>query len=482
MKRDNKGVSLIEILIAVVVFAICVTPIISQLAVGLRINKKAEDQQAATDYAKSIAETVKQMELQDVYSDEYLVQLASDLNMDTISGSSSFYSVKADGSTGFAIPSGSKLITAGGSYPSVTAMYQQVNAANKVSGASQEALVREYQFLGTAEINDREYQVQIDMDTLPYALNSLNNSSQPDLNAVNVGNLSSLDANTTAIVTDSSNYDTPVSVSFFNAVISALESTGDPNDAAYAVQLKNGNQVVQGRATKTITITIDPISADPNGNNYKVTCKLIYDNPAIITNYGVSADAAHIEYEVYNQSFKEMPDVYLMYNQFLYNKIYGDDVIQIENNVTTETPKIYVVRTADDSSGVTGILDPETGDTLLPDDLLPNDTTQVRDVISGGNFVYTTRFEVENKPVEIYTNIPLTRDVNGTLVSNISSGTGSDRSTKMSINVSNPTSVVKSLEEDERYAEQGRIYNIVITLTNTETGIVTTFDSSKGDY
>ncbi len=479
MKKNNRGVSLIEILIAVVVFTICITPIISQLMVGMRISKKADDQQAATDYAKSIAETVKQMELSDEYSDAQLFQMADDFQMDSLTYSNSYYSVKADGSAGTVIPEGSKLITAGGSYPSVTAMYQAVNTANKASGASPEAVVRQYQFNGTAEIDDREYEVQIDMDTLPYALSALNSTSNYDLNAVNLGNLSSLDASTTAIITDAFNYDAPVSVSFFNAVISSLENSGNEEDAMLAVQLKNGTRSLNDSATKTIHIEVNEVTSDPNGYKYQVVCKLIYDNSYISTFFDVPTDASHIEYEVHNQLYKELPDVYLMYNQFLYNKNYGDDDIQIVNNLDSETAKVYVVRTVETSSNVQDVVSPESGSSLLPDQLIPDETTQYRDAKSGSNYMYITKFTVTDN-VEVFTNIPLTQPTPaGDEVSNITNGAVS-RLTKISTNTTE--SVVKPLEEDERYSEQGRIYNIVITLKNTETGIVTTFDTSKGDY
>lgn len=479
MKKNNRGVSLIEILIAVVVFTICITPIVSQLMIGLRISKKADDQQAATDYAKSIAETVKQMELSDEYSDAQLFQMADDFQMDSLTYSNSYYSVKADGSAGTVIPEGSKLITAGGSYPSVTAMYQAVNTANEVVGTSPEAVVRQYQFTGTAEVDNREYEVQIDMDTLPYALSALNSTSNYDLNAVNLGNLSSLDASTTAIITDASNYDAPVSVSFFNAVISSLENSGNEEDAMLAVQLKNGTRSLNDSATKTIYIEVNEVTSDPNGYKYQVICKLVYDNSYISTYFDVPTSASHIEYEVHNQLYKELPDVYLMYNQFLYNKNYGDDDIQVVNNLSAETAKIYVVRTVDTSANVSDVVSPESGDALLPYELIPGETTQDRDGKSGANYMYITKFTVTEN-VEIYTNIPLTQSSpTGTEVSNITNGAVS-RLTKISTNTTE--SVVKPLEEDERYSEQGRIYNIVITLTNTETGIVTTFDTSKGDY
>ena len=44
------------------------------------------------------------------------------------------------------------------------------------------------------------------------------------------------------------------------------------------------------------------------------------------------------------------------------------------------------------------------------------------------------------------------------------------------------TYIVRSLSEDERYSAQGRMYEIVVKLTNKDTGVETTFDTSKGDY
>lgn len=63
----NHGVSFIEILIAVVIFTICIIPITNQLMSGIRIGQKADNQQAATDYATSVAETMKQLELRNTY-------------------------------------------------------------------------------------------------------------------------------------------------------------------------------------------------------------------------------------------------------------------------------------------------------------------------------------------------------------------------------------------------------------------------------
>ena len=492
MKRENnKGVSLIEILIAVVVFTILIIPIVNQLATSIRIGQRADAQQAATDYAKSIAETMKQVDISTMYTAAEVDALSTTLGMDsTLNTSYGFSSVRGDGTPGTSIPANSYLTTmpvAGGTtaWPSVTAMYQAVNRYNALPehASSQEALVREYTFTGSAKVDYRNYDVLIRMDTTPYAVASLNHTDYYDPNAANLGNLSSLDADLTAVITNVSNSDVTATSSYYSSIISALESSGDPSDAQIAVQIKNGTRAISERPSKRISITIDEINEAGNPNKYQVTCEVVYQNNGIVTRYGVSPEAATLDYTPYQQQFVDIPDVYLMYNQFLYNKEYGDDLITVTNNMS-ETAKIYVIRTAETDSKVSDV-------TSLGGSLIPTETAYDRDVQSGTNFLYLTRFMLINDlathPVEIYTNIPMRADEGlATERPNVVSSTDAsgDKSGKMTINV--PTStipqVVKALEEDERYSEQGRIYNIYIELTNKDTGVVTTFDTSKGDY
>lgn len=493
MKRlNNRGVSLIEILIAVVIFALCVTPIIAQLASSIRIGQKADDQQAATDYGRSVAETMKQMELMDIYSTTALNQLAANLGMESssLSVSNSFYSIKADGSQGTIIPAGSYLTGSatpgtGTPYASVTTMYQTLNTANaSLSEDQKEALVREYNFTGEATIDHRTYDVDIQLDTSPYAMASLVPSTgYKDPNAVNLGNLSSLDSKTTALITRASNSDVTAAVSYFNAVISALENSGNEGDAETAVQLKNGSRKLPNTATKVTSIVIEEIpGGDANGNHYQVTCELIYSNPAL-SDYGVAAADTEIKYTLLEQRFEKMPEVYLMYNQFLYNMNYADDTIQIDNR-TGEKAKVYIIRTAATDAAISN----DNGGAST--NLIPTGTAYNRDDRNGSNYLYMTQFklvkDIDDHPVAIYTNIPVTVTEGATTSPNVSSSTDApgNRTCKMSINVPQTqlSSVVYPLDQDERYSEQGRVYNIVITLTNQKTGNVTTFDTSKGDY
>lgn len=507
-KLNNRGVSLIEILIAVVIFVVCITPIINQLATGIRVGQRADDQQAATDYGKSLAESLKQVDMASVidlerglYDKTTLADMLQ-IDKDSMNVACSFYSVQADGSDGSVVPSGSYVIQdsisspttletfdigTGSAFNSVTAMYQAINAHNASSSAVQEALVREYYITGTATLDYREYDVAIKLDTRPYALSSLTKAGYSDPNAVNLGNLSSLDANTTAVITAISNYDSVASASFFNAALSAMENSSDEGLQNQAVQIKNGNRTFTNSAEKSIYISIDPLTGDTNGNNYKVTCRAIYESPDLTSNYGVAADDTVLDYTVYEQKFKNLPDVYLMYNQFLYASSYGDDIITIENNAENKEAKVYVIRTAETNDGVSSIVDISTGSSS--NSLLPS-SSYGRDVKNGSNYIYMTKFVLKNDkgtyPVKIYTNMDVTVNDGTTDVSNVSSSLANpnDRTCKMSVNVSAAEvgSIVLPLDEDERYSETGRVYDIQISLTNTKTDIVTTYESSKGDY
>lgn len=486
-KANNRGVSLIEILIAVVVFTICITPIVMQLTTGIRIGNKAKDQQAATDYAKSIAETIKQLQLQEGYDSTNLSSLESALNITTgtLSAENTFYSIKQDGTTGSIIPANSTLksypgnsIAGGTNYNSVTDMYQILNAANKsLNAANKEALVRQYVFKGEANVEYRDYDVEITMNTEPYAIESLTNANYTDPNSVNLNNLSDLDSNNEALITRASNYDSTATVSFYNATIAALQRSDSMEDQQKAVQIMNGNATIGDSATKETIIEINPIS-DSTGNKYQITCNIVYTNTDPL---GVLGTEKSHTYGVFDQKFQELPDVYLMYNQFVYGTSFQGDLITIKNNVK-EKAKVYVIRTVADDSNINQITTLEGSDN---GNLIPTGKVQFRDDTNGSKYLYQTQFEIENDatiyPVEVYTNIPMHKD-DGTL-NVVAKGASDDQNYKMTVK-SNlaPTYIVRSLSEDERYSAQGRMYEITVKLTNKDTGAETVFDTSKGDY
>lgn len=522
-KTDNKGISFIEILIAVVIFTIAVIPIGNQLIVSMRIGQKADDQQAATDYAKSVVETMKQMELQNKYSTEDLEKLASDLqivNQDgsagTLTTTRQFGAIDKDGNSIDGLVNDTMTIDQ---------MYHNIDLYNK-SNTSQVALTRNYTFSGTTTVDYRTYDVEITMDSSQYAKSELNStSSYEDPNNVNLGNLSSLDAKTTALISNVSNYDATVADAVETSIITSLENSELVDAQQLAEKLKNGtsniNNIFTGM-TKKIKVTVTDSGLASTTNKYKVTCYLEYDlsvtNPVVggKTIQLFSSSDLHKQYIAYEQEFEELPAIYLMYNQFMFHGDFGDDLIVVQNNITGDmkTVKLYVVRTNTTDEKISGITPPSGTVPSVPDDDTEENTSGTsynrlvpagdRDKIIGG-YAYSTSFVIgsnenailtsdqwSNAPVEIYTNILLgTEDSEGRKTLDI---TGSlppvgdvTTPTKLTVNLTDPTVAVKPLYEDERYSEQGRIYDIRVKLTRldsdgNETSDVTIIDTSKGDY
>ena len=224
-KSGNRGVSLIEILIAVAIFVICITPIIGQLLTSIRVGQNADDQQAATDYGKSLTESINSADLDVLINVETGVvdksALAKLLQMDdsTIVVSYELYSIKKDASDGISVVKPAvgetclgKYLDLSGNYVetnSITKLYQVLNSYNSSVSDEEdkEALVREYKISGktdSAGIDYRHYDVDITFNNKGYALAALNGKGYSvyddatdtyvytDPNAVNLGNLSIL--------------------------------------------------------------------------------------------------------------------------------------------------------------------------------------------------------------------------------------------------------------------------------------------------
>lgn len=537
----NHGVSFIEILIAVVIFTICIIPITNQLMSGIRIGQKADNQQAATDYATSVAETMKQLELRNTYehigntktdaeTDKILAGLSSELNLTSLTPTHKFYSIRPDGTDGTQIPAQ----TTGGS--DITAMYQSLNQYNNSSTTTpemREALVREYSFLGKAEdVDYRDYIVSVNLSTKNYALEELAKGDADvyqDPNAVNIGNLSSLDSDNTVLLTELSNMDQEAYKTYFDRIVAELQKEGTFD--TYIVNLNTGSKL-PGTVTKKINIDVtDPTSG--SSNYCRVVCTVTYeitlDSSTVPGNASEKAELLKafadmdkkIIRTVKSQEYEQLPDIYLLYNQFLYDGQYGNDVIQVNNKLTEKkTVNVFVVRTAETDANIQNI-SPSSTDDSEPEatpakSLLPNNK---RDELQGGKYRYTismlvngdgvqTYTSVKDHPVHIYTNI-LTY-IDGGTVKDLSEGQSipyqrgvvkGNGTYKLSVNINASDDevnklggIILPLAENDRYSETGRLYDITVTLYDPDTydmskipeenasSKILEIDTSKGDY
>ena len=93
LKNNNKGFSLVDIMIAIAVLAILITPIILQVTTTINTSAKAKEKQYVVDSAASVMEYFKQTSMDDIkknaptVTDKNIDFKTSELidNMDTVS-------------------------------------------------------------------------------------------------------------------------------------------------------------------------------------------------------------------------------------------------------------------------------------------------------------------------------------------------------------------------------------------------------------
>ena len=349
-KNNNKGVSLIEILIAVVVFSILLIPVITQLVSALNINSVSKQKSYAIDYAEYTMEYFKSYD----FSTEAMLKDAQ------------------------SFPTGTEFVEKHIGYvgeATGTVDYKEIvyNTKSKVGPFN------------------KDYDCKVTIDTLQYALQqlgytplyddeatdyngnkykgndylydnagnievkALSSTVKEDPNAANIGYAKSLDANTDALIVDASNYDSLAESAIYTAKVDILRSAAEKEDAdenakgAWARYL-NGAYTFPVTASINKLTTIK-ISKSATGA-YTVTCTLDYKD---ITE-GFETDVA--EYVIYSREFSEKPDIYFMFNQFMYDDYYISDQVVFDNSeCNDEMVNVYYVGTYTDNNA--GSTDPE---------------------------------------------------------------------------------------------------------------------------
>lgn len=367
VKSNNKGFSLVEVIIAVAVFAILVGPITSSLISALNIGTTSTKKQYAVETAEEILEGFKTVDI----SGGKTVSLPAD-----------------DGSTtyDFAVTN-----TATRTVSLVTESGTTYNNLQKTDGTALTVTATTYTYtcndvaLGTnyekyassVDVDDCAYQVLkagyvmtgYTDDTKTKAIVKTESGSAVTTGTTSTGVIRNLDGNNAAIIVtatyndiaQSNNLDNLAYQNFLDKKKSLIRSS---KYTVFATQLDKGINIFQDDMfAKTTTIKI---SKEGSGTNlkYVVTCSVKYvDNTglgAIRTDYEKNGDNVYepeLWYSdqgvVYQQSFEgELPPIYLVYVPAIYNGRYvNSDTIVIDNSeikgddVKTD---VYVLETAAD--------------------------------------------------------------------------------------------------------------------------------------
>lgn len=349
-KNNNKGVSLVEILIAVVVFSILLIPVITQLISALNINSISKQKSYAIDYAEYTMEYFKSYD----FDTEAMLKDAN------------------------AFPTGTEFVE------------KEVGYVGDHTGTVR---YKEIVYSTKADVGpfNKDYDCKVTIDTLQYALQqlgytplyddegteydgnkykgndylydnsgniqvkALSSTVAEDPNSANIGYAKSLDANTDALIVDASNYDTLAESAIYAAKVDILRSAAEAENAddnAKGAWERYLNDVYTFPVTTSINKqTTIKISKSGTGV-YTVTCTLDYKD----VTEGFETDVA--EYVIYSREFNAKPDIYFMFNQFMYNEYYiSDNVIFDNSECNDEMINVYYVGTYTDNDA--GSTDPE---------------------------------------------------------------------------------------------------------------------------
>ena len=284
MRKINKGVTLVEVLIALAVFTVLMTPLVSSLVSSILSTDDAKLVQNCNDYAESLMENIKNAPVDDLKDDSKVVKY--------FDGSENVSSAVSDGK----------------------------GTAGTFGGSDKDFEIKGVTYLGTKhEKYSYVIRAQHIDDTDGYGI------------------MEDLDPHKVAFVPVTfSNYDDVAS----EAIIAQKISDDDKAIADLKGLRKN-------TVNRTVKVVVNE-SNDADGNSlYNVSCSIIYKEK--ISN-------KEITYEPYNQTFKNIPNIYLMYNSGVYNGFDTDDEIiyDLSGVHFKEKEKInaFIIRTSEDYSKI----------------------------------------------------------------------------------------------------------------------------------
>ncbi len=472
-KLNNKGFSIVEIIIAIAVFVVLIIPVINQLGSSMKIAANSKKQQKGSEYAEYIMEYFKGNPLDAVGSNNLFggSNAFVETTTPTAGKEEKIISLTVDGTTveyaerTFEIPKASAVNLGGAG--DKNKYYAKVTVDTK-----------DY---ALAALGYRPFQAgdatddKVKIDGEDYIKdNTLIANGMKDPNKVNTVGLSNLDSSKVAIIAGSTaNFDETAADAFFAIKAQKLKAMDEDKWMQLMYGTNPTNEFSFDEATKVTRITIKKEVVGGN-TSYYVSCQLEYQDDAKNV-YNLKAEDQI--YNVYSQSFTqdEIPKIYFMYNPFVYNGEYSVKdyvVVDTEGLDADEKAKVYMIKTTD----------------VLPQN--------IKDVIDGSSVEFTSANLVKNARgsrnsvttyvnidgskdnLEIYTNIPLTYINDYTVFDNVDNTKPANTAPGQSVGPLMIDHFVKPLSDDSEY--NGRLYTVNVELYDMQDTVVAKFQGTRG--
>lgn len=497
--KNNKGFSLVEIIIAIAVLTLLLTPIMQQFSQTLRTSRLAKEQQYANEAA--------------IYSLEH-AQMAT--HEDIVAEYSTTYT---DFSYKLAADNPSNVRTcelvdnAGNSLGSITYHIDEYNLGNIKLGA------RQTEYTRTLTIDDIAAQVRsvkaadgsgykimygLDETNLPagYTLTSEGSAVQYEGNYIskivcesadyvgnpneaNLGNMQDLDIYKVALVNGtSSRFDAQAETALYSLAMDKLKEI-DYASWQQAMLNKFDDNVLNQYAYSNIVNKVTKIyleeGTDGTNKYYDVKVDVYYvSHFSLEVNNKVHDYDEYLKYNVFSQRFitTECPDIYFEYQPYVlettenglgsYNVIYAkDDYLLIDNHV--DDAKLYIYKPFQDAMNVAENID----STSYAQGTYTYYTHETGDSRRSVVNINIANVNSAVKPMNIFTNLDVTDNgADSQFVCNAAFFNSTDKvkeiesdneaSATLTVKTEFDRTYLKSLDEDVRYND--RLKTVTVTV------------------
>lgn len=361
-RNRNKGFSIIEVVIAIAVLTLLLTPILKQLALTMSTNRKAKEQQYANENAEYVLQYVQTSSLdelastdatQDIYCVEKIISDGDVIGGNEAKHSCEVYLIDESGNLVEAPFSPIEYSTYEYTLNSVELGSRKTEYAREVvlDDISNRVRAQEGQadLDGDGTLEDCSYRISYDNATAPdgYELTNegsivhyaevelddgskrnyvdkivceqYNNFSAIDPNELNMGNMHNFDYTQMALINGyATDYDEQAAKDFYAETLEIMKNSGDPTEE------ERWQSIMNNEATLDTSLYLEDmrkltkltVSADTLSNTYHVQLDVVYENSIAIagTTYLIQK-----EYSVYGQDFpyttlgEDVPEIYIEY-------------------------------------------------------------------------------------------------------------------------------------------------------------------------
>lgn len=316
MRKSNKGISMVEVLIALAIFLILLMPLVQSLITGMKTTTSAKELQYRNEYVRNLMENVKEVPISVLKDATAAQDYFESLGAENVTMTSTLATnTKSDGTL-------------------------SVNPFDKyiISGTTN---------LG---VENTRYSYRIEVSGEDYAVAQETEANFIDPNSLTAGVVEDIDQSKVAFISAPfANYDYPAFDSLLTQKMDEIRkrhiNNGTNYDAAEDIK-KFANDT--GRREVIIAVS------GGVATGYTVKCTVKYSDDcreqSSITGQTISQAVGTIDYVPYIQEFKKLPNIYLMYNACIYNGKFAHDTITYDLSGMTENEdvNIFVVATAKD--------------------------------------------------------------------------------------------------------------------------------------